>query len=139
MSCRRFSFSFVTLMFLVIAWSTQVSAEPLRGILDGATYEGMLREVDASDGGDDDRLVFEGGHFTSRACEDYGFDRAEYSADRSGGQVRFTATATSPTHGKMEWDGVVSGDRIEAHVVWTKERWYWDTRREYRFEGTLAP
>lgn len=128
------------LLFLTAVWSPLVRGEvPASGILDGASYEGVLREVDATDGGDEDRLVFEGGHFTSRACEDYGFGRTEYAADKAAGQIRFTATATSPTRGMMEWEGAVRGDRIDVRVIWTKKRWLWDTRREYRFEGELVP
>ncbi|AHI30243.1 hypothetical protein AU14_16900 [Marinobacter similis] len=27
---------------------------------------------------------------------------------------------------------------MSADVKWVKERWYWTTRREYQFNGTLV-
>jgi hypothetical protein len=33
----------------------------------------------------------------------------------------------------------MKGDSMEATFIWTKERWYWDVRREYWFKGDLKP
>ncbi|EON90955.1 hypothetical protein MARLIPOL_16289 [Marinobacter lipolyticus SM19] len=138
MFLRLLSLSSLWLVALLTLLSLYAYAEPAMDPLDGAVFEGVLREVDKSSGGDDDRLVFEGGFFTSRACEDYGFFRTEYTVDHESGVVRFHATATSPSHGRMEWRGAVQDDQLKARVVWTKERWYWDIRREYAFEGLLV-
>lgn len=138
MFLRLLSLSSLWLVTLFILMPLYLHAEPAMDPLDGAVFEGVLREVDRSSGGDDDRLVFEGGFFTSRACEDYGFFRTEYALEHGPEGVRFHATAISPSHGRMEWRGVVQGDLLKAHVVWTKERWYWDIRREYAFEGLLV-
>lgn len=109
------------------------------GLLDGLVFDGVLREAEMSSGGDDDQLVFERGLFLSRACLDYGFGQTRYEAVEKDGVIRFAAIATSDTHGQMEWHGEVRGRQVEAEVVWTKERWYWDIHREYRFSGVMAP
>ncbi|MDC0663938.1 hypothetical protein N6L25_15375 [Marinobacter sp. SS21] len=113
-------------------------AQGAREVLEGAIFEGVLREVGAISGGDADRLIFRGGLFISEACKDYGFEEAAYTASRQDDRILFEATSVSPSHGRMVWHGVRQGDRLEAEVVWTKERWYWDIRREYQFLGQLT-
>lgn len=39
--------------------------------------------------------------------------------------------------GAMTWNGLVKGDTIEATSKWTRERWYWKTKREYWYRGEL--
>ncbi|SDW54541.1 hypothetical protein [Marinobacter mobilis] len=141
MSLSIVPLSVVSLVSL-LSWSAVSLGQPVDDALEGMRFDGVLRQADASSGGDKDQLVFEQGLFLSRACEAYGFGRAAYEVyevEESGGQVYFAATVTSPTHGQMEWRGVVGNNRVEAEVVWTKERWYWDTRREYRFTGVATP
>ncbi|QSP94206.1 hypothetical protein LPB19_13550 [Marinobacter salinisoli] len=114
-------------------WLSVASAQ--EGLLDGASFAGVLREVQKTSGGDADRLLFRNGRLFSEACRQYGFEEASYRAFRDNGLVHFEATSISPAHGTMTWKGIRDGNRIEASVVWTKERWYWDTRREYLFTG----
>jgi hypothetical protein len=71
------------------------------------------------------------------SCEPYHFGSAEYSTTEVDDAIHFTAVTESPTHGKISWQGVVKGRAAEVSFVWTKERWYWNTRREYWFRGTL--
>lgn len=126
-------------LLALLSWSGDTLGQAGDGVLEGIRFEGVLREAGASGGGDRDQLVFEKGLFLSRACEAYGFEWAAYKATSVGGQVYFVVTSTSPTHGQMEWRGVVGGNRVEAEVVWTRERWYWNVRREYRFTGVVVP
>lgn len=135
MFLRLLTLSSLWLGTLFALSSLYAYAGPAMDPLDGAVFDGVLREVDKTSGGDADRLVFEGGFFISRACEDYGFVRTEYVVDHESGLVNFHAIAVSPSHGQMEWRGAVREDQLQAQVVWTKERWYWDIRREYVFEG----
>lgn len=137
MSTHRVWLALVAVV-LALGWHGIATAEVARDVLDGSVFEGVLREMDADSGGDPDRLIFQEGRFISEACKDYGFEEADYSAHQEAGRIRFQATSTSPSHGTMVWSGVREGDRMEADVVWTKERWYWDIRREYRFEGRLS-
>lgn len=114
------------------------AAEPSH-LLDGKTFVGTNGEIGwtlASD--EDETIVFENGLFTSVSCVPYNFGSSEYSTTVDGDRIHFEAVTTSPTHGQIAWKGVVDGNTAEATFVWTKERWYWDTRREYWFRGTLG-
>ncbi|MBZ2169916.1 MULTISPECIES: hypothetical protein [Marinobacter] len=126
----------VRLLVVCIACFWGSSSAGQEALLDGASFAGVLWELTASYEGDADWLVFSDGRLVSQACQDYGFEGAEYRAFREDGLVHFEATAVSPKHGTMVWKGIRNGNRIEASVVWTKERWYWwDLRREYLFTG----
>ncbi len=99
-------------------------------LLDGMSFAAR-NEVTKSD----DRLMFRGGRFISEACIPFGFAESPYWVRTEGDKIHFLAEIESPTHGKMLWRGTVSGDNIDASYLWTKERWYWTIRREYRLRG----
>lgn len=134
------------LLFLVLASSLLAvlqpalasASEPPTSSLEGTVYEGVFRESGADSGGDDDRLIFQDGFFTSEACLEYGFAKAPYSTTETPDGLTFEATSVSPSHGVMTWQGVRRGNQVNAEVLWVKERWYWTTRREYQFKGTLV-
>ncbi|MEX6501693.1 hypothetical protein [Pseudomonas zhanjiangensis] len=113
------------------------AAEPSH-LLDGKTFIGRNGEKGHSLATDEqEALIFADGLFTSASCEPYSFGSSEYSTRVDGERIYFEALTTSPSHGQIAWQGVVEGDTARATFVWTKKRWYWDTRREYWFEGTL--
>ncbi|MFQ5993258.1 MAG: hypothetical protein ACE5NA_12540 [Nitrospiraceae bacterium] len=84
-----------------------------------------------------DELVFKDGTFRSVQCNKHGFGAAPYTTTIQGDVVHFQAETTSPTQGKIVWQGTMNGDTLEATFLWTKERWYWTIRNEYWFKGTL--
>lgn len=135
---RCYSSFFISFFLLTALLRPALASDNQAPILDGAVFEGIFREMGADSGGDDDRLIFQDGFFTSEACLQYGFAKAPYSATKIPDGIRFQATSISPSHGVMTWEGVRSGDRMSADVKWVKERWYWTTRREYQFNGTLV-
>ncbi|MBM7456014.1 hypothetical protein HNR62_001894 [Oceanisphaera litoralis] len=107
------------------------------GLLDGMAFVGLNGEAGKSlDPDEHEEITFHNGLFTSVSCEPYHFESAEYSAKVVDDAIHFTAVTESPTHGTISWQGVVKGDTAEVSFVWTKERWYWNTRREYWFRGT---
>lgn len=117
-----------------------VLADPSPGLLDGKTFVGLNgekgRELDPNE---HEEIVFEHGRFVSTTCYQYNFEDAPYRASRIGDSIRFEAVTLSPTHGKIVWQGTVTGEQARMTFVWTKERWYWDIHREYWFEGRLKP
>ena len=129
----------VPLLALVFWCSANMSwAEDQNNILDGKAFVGENGEVGkplAEE--EDEEIVFKGGMFTSVSCAPYNFSSSPYSAKKVDGKIYFNAVTESPTHGKMTWDGVIDGEDANVTFVWTKERWYWDIRREYRFKGKL--
>jgi len=106
-------------------------------ILDGKKFKGQTGEVGKKTH-HEDLLVFDGGHFTSTECYQFGFKSGPYTATVEQDAIRFKAVTHSPTHGKMEWEGTVRGDTLEVSYSWTKERWLWTTFRKYWFKGTLV-
>jgi len=113
-------------------------AEERSSLLDGKSFVGKNGEVgkDLAEY-EDEEIVFENGMFTSVSCDPYNFGSSPYNANAVGGKIHFDAVTQSPTHGKISWTGIIDGDQAEVKFVWTKERWYWDIRREYWFKGKL--
>ncbi|WP_298718490.1 hypothetical protein [uncultured Oceanisphaera sp.] len=107
-------------------------------LLDGMTFVGLNGEAgEALDPDEHEEIIFQDGLFTSVSCAPYNFKSGEYSTTVVDDSIHFDAVTESPTHGTITWQGVVHGDTAEVTFVWTKARWYWDTRREYWFRGTL--
>jgi len=107
-------------------------------LLDGKTFTGFNGEKGQQlDPNEAEEIVFENGRFISTTCNKYNFSDVAYSASQAGVSIHFQAVTLSPTHGKIEWQGTVHGDQAEVTFVWTKERWYWNTHREYWFKGSL--
>ena len=110
------------------------SATPAFSSLDGKTFVAQSGEK-GKQASKKDTFVFRDGRFLSETCTPYGFGDAPYQATVDGATVRFHAETHSPTHGKMVWDGIVKDDAIEATSIWTRERWYWNIKKEYWFRG----
>ena len=107
-------------------------------LLDGKTFTGFNGEKGQPlDPNEAEEIVFDNGRFISTTCNRYNFSDVVYSASQDGDSIHFQAVTLSPTHGKIAWQGTVHGDQAEVTFVWTKERWYWNTHREYWFKGSL--
>jgi hypothetical protein len=107
-------------------------------LLDGKTFTGFNGEKGQQlDLNEAEEIVFDNGRFISTTCNKYNFSDVAYSASQAGDSIHFQAVTLSPTHGKIAWQGTVHGDQAEVTFVWTKERWYWNTHREYWFKGSL--
>ena len=81
--------------------------------LDGRSFKGVFLERGKTSG-DADTLRFQGGRFRSSACDRYGYSDAPYKVSVHGDEVRFEAETESPKHGKLQWKGVVRGDKLDA-------------------------
>ena len=115
-----------------------VTAQATSNLLDGKTFIGFNGEKGKDlDPDEHEEIVFENGRFISTTCSKYNFGGAPYTAIKLDDGIQFEAVTVSPTHGKIVWMGVVYGDLAKVTFVWTKKRWYWDTHREYWFEGSL--
>ncbi|WP_372737050.1 hypothetical protein [Neptunomonas sp.] len=129
-------FIYTTLLFVFLT-NTSFAAET-SGILDGMTFVGNNGEKGREPDPDEyEEIVFQNGLFRSVSCDPYNFSSSEYTTTVIGNTIHFEAMTESPTHGKIAWQGVVDGDTAEVTFIWTKERWYWDIRKEYWFRGTL--
>ena len=120
--------------FINSSWAS----DHLNNLLDGMAFVGENGEVGKQLAEyEKEEIVFEGGMFTSVSCEPYNFASGPYNAKAIDGKIYFDAVTESPTHGKITWNGIIEGEDAEVTFVWTKERWYWDIRREYWFKGKL--
>ena len=128
-------------MILVILFGCMVNigwADEKSNLLDGRSFVGKNGEVGQKLAEyEDEEITFQGGLFTSVSCEPYNFGSSLYNTKVVDDKIHFDTLTESPTHGKIFWQGIVDGDQVEVRFVWTKERWYWDTRREYWFKGKL--
>lgn len=107
-------------------------------LLDGKTFIGFNGEKGRQlDPDENEEIVFEDGRFISTTCNKYNFSDVAYSAREIDDGIHFEAVTLSPTHGKIVWQGVVRNNQAEVTFVWTKERWYWNTYKEYWFKGSL--
>jgi hypothetical protein len=137
MISRLLQYFIHTVLLFVFLTSSSIAGET-SGILDGMTFVGNNgekgRELDPEEY---EEIVFKSGLFRSVSCDPYHFSSSEYSTTVVGNTIHFEAVTESPTHGRIAWQGVVDGDTAEVIFIWTKERWYWDIRKEYWFRGTL--
>lgn len=130
----------IVLLLIMIYWySASIAwADDSNKLLDGMAFVGQNGEVGKELAEyEDEEIVFENGMFTSVSCEPYNFSSSPYNTIRVDGKIHFNAVTESPTHGKITWTGVIDGEDANVTFVWTKERWYWDIRREYWFKGKL--
>jgi hypothetical protein len=104
--------------------------------LDGRTYFGQNGSK-GEPADHDDVFIFDEGMFRSTSCDEYGFTKGRYEATEKDGVIYFKSITESPTHGRMAWEGKVDHEALEGTFVWTKERWYWDIRKEYWFNAEL--
>ena len=84
--------------------------------LDGRTFDGVFLERGKTSG-DADTLTFKDGRFRSSACDQYGYSDAAYKTRAEGDGVRFVAETQSPKYGKLVWNGVVRGGKLDATVM----------------------
>ncbi|MNC86071.1 hypothetical protein D3C83_17010 [compost metagenome] len=84
--------------------------------LDGRTFDGVFLERGKTSG-DADTLTFKDGRFRSSACDQYGYSDAAYKTMAEGDGVRFVAETQSPKYGKLVWNGVVRGGKLDATVM----------------------
>jgi hypothetical protein len=105
-------------------------------VLDGRNYFGQNGSK-GKPADHDDEFIFKDGMFRSTSCDKYGFKEGRYETTESGGIIYFKAATASPSHGQMFWEGQIDGDSLKGTFLWTKERWYWDIRKEYWFKAEL--
>lgn len=135
--------SLLVLLFLFVFVNTPLAQEQVLGevvvsshTLDEKTYFGENGSK-GKPADHDDVFIFKGGMFRSTSCDKYGFTEGRYATTEADGIIYFKAVTASPSHGQMFWEGKIDGDSLEGTFVWTKERWYWDIRKDYWFKAEL--
>jgi hypothetical protein len=98
---------------------TALTIAPINGgrdPLDGRTFEGIVLECGKTSG-DADSLIFRNGRFRSTACDRYEYGDGAYTTTVSGETVTFSAETESPKYGKLRWNGVVRGRRLDGTLT----------------------
>ena len=86
------------------------------GNLDGRSFHGVFLERGKTSG-DADTLIFKDGRFRSIACDQYGYSDASYKTAAVGDAVRFEAETESAKYGKLLWNGVIRGGKLDATAM----------------------
>jgi hypothetical protein len=84
--------------------------------LDGRSFQGVFLERGKTSG-DADTLTFKNGRFHSSACDQYGYSDAPYKTAAAGDGMRFEAETQSAKYGKLQWNGVIRGNKLDAVVM----------------------
>lgn len=90
------------------------------GPLDGRRFDGVVLERGAT-AGDPDTLVFEAGRFRSTGCDRYGYGDGAYTATASGDGIAFCSQTESVRYGRLLWNGVVRGPRLDATLTMVRD------------------
>ena len=121
----------LALVFLI--WASPAQAN---GLLDGQSFTGVIGPAESPDL--DDTLKVDDGYFWSDICTQCGFVPGPYTAQETTAGVRFTGVLESDSRGRFSYDGLVKPDgSIDVRINWERKRWYWTSRREIVFLGTL--
>jgi hypothetical protein len=116
MSATRIALYAGALLAAAFAAFDQSGASAESGLLDGKSFDGMFIEKGKTSG-DPDTLIFQNGRFRSTACDRYGYSDAPYSARNEADGIRFEVETQSPKYGKLQWSGIVRGDRLQSTVI----------------------
>ena len=84
--------------------------------LDGRSFQGVFLERGKTSG-DADTLTFKNGRFHSSACDQYGYSDAPYKTAAAGDALRFEAETQSAKYGKLQWNGVIRNNKLDAVVM----------------------
>jgi uncharacterized protein with FMN-binding domain len=58
---------------------------------------------------------------SSTACDKYDYGDGAYTAKAANGEVSFQAQTESPKYGKLVWQGVVRGKRLDATFTMVRD------------------
>jgi hypothetical protein len=89
-------------------------------MLDGRNFVGVVLECGKTQG-DADTIIFTDGRFRSTACDRYEYGDGPYTARAENGTVRFEAQTESPKYGKLLWQGVVHGRRLDGTLTMVRD------------------
>ena len=84
--------------------------------LEGRSFQGVFLERGKT-AGDADTLTFKNGRFHSSACDQYGYSDAPYKTAAAADGMRFEAETQSAKYGKLQWNGVIRGNKLDAVVM----------------------
>ena len=95
------------------------------GALDGKVFVGEAGEKGKAADEKNDVITFADGRFHSSACDQFGFNKAEYSVKPDGDGTVFETETVSDKEGRLKWKGVLRGSTLEGTFThYRKPTWY---------------
>jgi hypothetical protein len=92
----------------------------MKQVLDGRKFVGVVLECGKT-AGDADTVIFKDGRFRSTACDQYDYGDGAYTVATVDGAVSFAVQTESPKYGKLVWQGVVRGKRLDASFTMVRD------------------
>jgi len=94
------------------------------GPLDGKAFVGEAGEK-GKPADEKDTITFADGKFHSSACDQWGFNKGEYSVKTEGDATVFEAETVSDKEGRLKWTGTLKGGVLEGSFThYRKPAWY---------------
>ncbi|SYZ74623.1 exported hypothetical protein [Candidatus Zixiibacteriota bacterium] len=90
-----------------------------KGILDGKYFSGT-ETGNGTRANETDEVYFRDGMLHSKSADMKSFEPAPYTATEENGTISFKAETMSKMNGKMEWNGTVKDNKLDATVTWTR-------------------
>lgn len=110
-------------MFALCAMAGSITAVAA-GPLDGKVFVGEAGEK-GKPADEKDVITFADGRFHSSACDQYGFNKAEYTARTEGNATVFEVETVSDKEGRMKWTGTLKDGVLEGKFLHLrKPAWY---------------
>ena len=95
------------------------------GPLDGKVFVGEAGEKGKPADEKNDVITFADGRFHSSACDQWGFNKAEYKTRTEGDATYFEVETVSDKEGRLKWSGVLKGSTLEGTFThYRKPAWY---------------
>ena len=114
---------FVSILALCAMAAGPAFAAP--GPLDGKVFVGEAGVKGKAADEKNDVITFADGKFHSSACDQWGFNKAEYSVKTVGDATVFEAETVSEKEGRLKWTGTLKGNTLEGTFVHhRKPAWY---------------
>jgi hypothetical protein len=110
---------------IVAALSVAAPLAAAQGLLDGKKFVGEAGIMGKAADEKNDVISFTDGRFHSSACDQYGFNKAEYQAMKEGDAIRFEATTVSESDGRLHWRGVLKGEVLEGNFTHYRKPSWW--------------
>ena len=95
------------------------------GPLDGKVFIGEAGEKGKPADEKNDVITFADGRFHSSACDQWGFNKAEYTVRTEGDATIFETETVSDKEGRLKWKGVLKAGKLEGSFThYRKPAWY---------------
>ena len=130
----------VALVVLVAIGSNPGGALAAPGPLDGKVFIADAGVTGKAADEEDDVITFANGTFHSSICDQWGYNKGEYTESGAGDALSFEVETVSEKDGRLRWKGVIKGDAIEGSFIHLRKPSFFRPNRdpvEHWFKGKV--